>query len=271
MKHLFATLLCFAFFASHISAAIWYVKPTGSDANTGNSWGAAFQDIQRAIGEGSEGDEIWVAEGTYLPTAMYGGNTNRDKTFFLFYNMKLFGGFAGTETMRSQRNWNTHPTIRSGDLGTPNNNADNAYHVVWIEGRSSAMELDGFTITKGMSGGTGFSLYGAGIVNNADNQSSTPTIRNCTITGNEGVLNYGGAGMYNYGWYADASPTMTDCTFSNNLIPENSSGVTIQPPLNTYDFRPRRGQRFVEMHWVDIISRPRRGRTFVSTLFSTNL
>jgi len=47
--------------------------------------------------------------------------------------------------------------------------------------------------------------------------------------------------------------------------------VTIQPPLNTYDFRPRRGQRFVEMHWVDINSRPRRGRTFVSTLFFANL
>jgi len=47
--------------------------------------------------------------------------------------------------------------------------------------------------------------------------------------------------------------------------------VTIQPPLNTYDFRPRRGQRFVEMHRVDLNSRPRRGRTFVSTLFSANL
>ena len=226
MKHLFATLLFLAAFAAQSSAAIWYVKPNGSDSNTGDSWGAAFKNIQRAIGEGSEGDEIWVAEGTYLPTAKWNGATDRHKTFFLFYNMKLFGGFAGNETMRDQRDWVAHPTILSGDLGVPGNNSDNAYHVVWINGRSSAMELDGFTITKGNSNEVlPVEGSGAGIYNFADHQASTPTIRNCIVTGNEGnTPQSSGAGMANLGYYADASATLTDCVFSNNTALQNSAG-----------------------------------------------
>ncbi len=226
MKHLFATLLFLVAFAAQTSAAIWYVKPNGSDANTGNSWAAAFKNVQRAIGEGAEGDEIWVAEGTYLPTAMWNGNTDRHKTFFLFYNMKLFGGFAGTETMRSQRDWVAHPTVLSGDLGVSGNNSDNAYHVVWINGRSSDMELDGFTITKGNANAAiAVEGYGAGIYNLADHQASTPTIRNCTVTGNEGnTPQSSGAGMANLGYYADASATLTDCVFSNNIAHQNSAG-----------------------------------------------
>ena len=225
MKNLFATLLFLAAFAAQTSAAIWHVKPNGSDANTGNSWASAFKNIQRAIGEGAEGDEIWVAEGTYLPTALHGGATNRHKTFFIASDVKIFGGFAGTETMRSQRNWTTHPTILSGDIGTANDMSDNAYHVVWIEGRSSAMELDGFTITKAkLHFNDQVHSWGGGIYNNGDNQNSNPTIRNCTITGNEGATNTRGAGMFNRGYFADASPTMTDCTFSNNTVPGNSNG-----------------------------------------------
>jgi predicted outer membrane repeat protein len=225
MKHLFATLLFLAAFAAQTSAAIWYVKSNGSDANTGNSWAAAFQNVQRAIGEGAEGDEIWVAEGTYLPTAMWDGNTARYKTFFLFYNMKLFGGFDGTETMRSQRDWVAHPTILSGDIGVPGDNSDNAYHVVWVNGRSSDMELDGFTITKGKSDFDNMrSSYGAGIYNTAENQASTPTIRNCTITGNTCASFAHGGGMFNFGKGHAASPTMTDCVFSNNTTEASGRG-----------------------------------------------
>jgi|GEM_PF-1999596 len=52
---------------------------------------------------------------------------------------------------------------------------------------------------------------------------------------------------------------------------QKNKNVTIQPPLNTYDSRPRKGQTFVEMHGIDINSRPRRGPGFVSRSFSTNM
>ncbi|MEQ1743809.1 MAG: choice-of-anchor Q domain-containing protein [Saprospiraceae bacterium] len=226
MKYLFATLLFLAAFTAQTSAAIWYVNPNGSDANTGDSWGAAFQNVQTAISASTDGDEIWVAEGTYLPTLMWAGNTNRHRTFFVNFDVKLFGGFTGAETMRDQRDWVAHPTILSGDLGVQDNFSDNAYHVVWINGRSSAMELDGFTITKGMCDGLNSNVNdrGAGIYNTAENYNSTPTIRNCTVTGNFGGSFGYGAGMYNYGAH-DASATLTDCTFFGNAETEDGGAM----------------------------------------------
>jgi len=200
---------------------------TGTD--NGTSWANAYVHLQDALDAAAfcpgNVQEIWVAEGTYLPTTPHNGATDRHQTFFIASDVKIFGGFSGSETMSSQRNWNTHPTILSGDIGAVNDISDNAYHVVWIEGCNSTMELDGFTITKGkLHFNAAVANAGAGIYNNAANHNSTPTIRNCIITGNEGATNTIGAGMYNHGHFHDASPTMVDCTFSNNTAPGNSNG-----------------------------------------------
>jgi parallel beta-helix repeat protein/predicted outer membrane repeat protein len=69
--------------------------------------------------------------------------------------------------------------------------------------------LDGFTIT----GGTGTYeaqsgvRYGGGMYN----ANSSPTVTNCTFSGNTNFFT--GGGMYN----DDSSPTVTNCTFSDNL------------------------------------------------------
>ncbi|KAF5296997.1 hypothetical protein FQR65_LT19768 [Abscondita terminalis] len=70
--------------------------------------------------------QIWVAKGTYKPlykAAEVDDNnaptTDRDKAFVLVKDVKLYGGFAGTETDISQRDLN-HPTkyqLLSRDLG----------------------------------------------------------------------------------------------------------------------------------------------------------
>ncbi len=77
--------------------------------------------------------------------------------------MALYGGFAGTETARSQRNPAANLTILSGDidnndsqtpiitdLTTVTGNDTNSYHVV--TGATGAT-LDGFTITAGNANG----------------------------------------------------------------------------------------------------------------------
>ena len=78
--------------------------------------------------------------------------------------MAVYGGFAGTETARDQRNPAANVTILSGDidnndsqtpiitdLTTVTGNTTNSYHVV--TGGATGATLDGFTITAGNANG----------------------------------------------------------------------------------------------------------------------
>ena len=94
--------------------------------------------------------EIWVAAGTYKPTT----TADRAISFSMPNGVKIYGGFAGTESTRDQRNWETNKSILSGDIGSENDNTDNSYHVIknssWLD---ETAVLDGFTITGGKADG----------------------------------------------------------------------------------------------------------------------
>lgn len=96
---------------------------------------------QTALTNAASGDEIWVGAGTYEPTT----GTDRNATFQLKNGVAVYGGFAMTETQRSQRNPAANVTRLSGDLlGNDvgfTHNDENSYHVV--TGASGAT-LDGF-------------------------------------------------------------------------------------------------------------------------------
>ena len=65
------------------------------------------------------------------------------------------------------------------------------------------------------------------------NQSSSPTLTNCTFTGNSASS---GGGMYN----RFSSPTLTDCTFTNNSASNSGGGMYNQsssPTLDNCTFR----------------------------------
>ena len=171
-------------------AGIIYVKADTIGTNDGTSWENAFVDLQDALTASQEGDEIWVAAGTYKPTS----GADRSATFDLLpggggCSLFLYGGFAGTETDRSQRDWVANPTILSGDLnGDDNGNvvpseptrSDNSYHVVTS---SCQGEIDGFTVTAGNSidHGGGILDANAGVV-----------LLNLVVTANSAATDGGG-------------------------------------------------------------------------------
>ncbi len=234
-------LLFLSSISTTMSAAIWYVNPNGSDNNEGTSWEQAYQTLQKAIDVAIVNDEIWVATGIYKPTKELDGTTDspRDYTFYIHLDVKIYGGFGGSETMLSQRNWVANPTVLSGNLGVMNN-SDNTYHVLWIDHCSSAMVLDGFTIEKGNADGGNFKDSGGGLYNDGSgNGGSSPTLTNCSFLDNS--ANWGGGGLYNDGsGTGNSSPTLTNCSFLNNKsaswgggMYNNGSGSGINSPILT--------------------------------------
>jgi hypothetical protein len=66
--------------------------------------------------------------GIYTPSATTIPGDPRSATFQLKSGVAIYGGFAGNETTLSQRDWNVHPTILSGDID--NNDKTNPQGVV---------------------------------------------------------------------------------------------------------------------------------------------
>ncbi len=197
---------------------IWYVDANvpGGGNDDGTSWANAYDDLQKALTDANvvADDEVWVAEGTYKPDAS--DPNNRSISFELVEGVRVYGRFAGTETCHFQRDWTANQTILSADIGTPDDQNDNSYHVV--VGADGAI-LDGFTITGGYANGKYPTpeSWGGGMYNDR----SSPTVTHCMISGN--FANAGGGGMYNQ-W--NSSPTVNNCIFSGNLSNNTGGGMS---------------------------------------------
>jgi hypothetical protein len=187
-------------------AVIIYVNKSNTNGfQDGTNWTKAFSNLQSAIATASaildSPVEIWVAKGTYKPTA----NTDRSISFTPPSGVKMYGGFVGTETLLSQRNFRTNETLLSGDIGTVDLATDNSTHIVKIIDGNNQTLIDGFSIKYGYAVANSSALT-------ADNVSATPqapvssesggaiyiqnsgpTIANCIIQSNTGIF---GAGIY---------------------------------------------------------------------------
>ena len=119
------------------------LNATGND--DGSSWNNAYTDLQDAIAASQDGDQIWVADGTYKPT----DGQDRSISFQLKSGVEIYGGFTGGETSLEARDIESNQTILSGNLGIADDNSDNSYHVVEASNTNSEALLDGFFITGG--------------------------------------------------------------------------------------------------------------------------
>jgi parallel beta-helix repeat protein len=173
-------------------AMIVRVSPTGNDANNGSSWALAKRTIQAALDAAAAGGgEVWAREGVYtelITLRPYG---------------HLFGGFAGTETLRAQRNWASHPTVLDGN---------HAGSVVKAIAGYRASTIDGLTIRNG----GGSATAGGGIYCNV----ASPFITNDIITSNS-VSSYGG-GIY---CTSTASPVVAGCIIAGNSSGGQGGGI----------------------------------------------
>ncbi len=212
--------LLLPFPGARANPGVLYAAPSAQGSGDCSSWANACT-LQTALSRAVNGDEIWVKAGVHYP------GTNRTDTFTLTSGVALYGGFAGNETARDQRNWQTHLTVLSGDIDR-NDRADasgvvtttaaiigvNALHVLTATNVSSSTILDGFIVTAGYAG----DYDDGGGLHNGDN--SHLVVRNTTFSGN--YADDDGGGMYS-GHYS--RPTLQQVTFSGNYADGDGGGM----------------------------------------------
>ncbi|HEY3412500.1 MAG TPA: right-handed parallel beta-helix repeat-containing protein [Armatimonadota bacterium] len=185
--------------ASVSSAAILRVNPAATvTPATGATWDAAYKTIGPAAAAAAANDEIWVAAGTY------------NEHITLNSGVALYGGFAATETLRTQRAPAVNVTVIDGT-----NNGD---CVVIVNGAVAATIIDGFTIQHGNNGVN--ANAGAATIS-----SNTIQLNNTDITFNGGspvlngnkILTSAGHGIN----FSGGSPVITANTIQGN----RNSGV----------------------------------------------
>lgn len=205
---------------------IIYVDAEASVEGDGTTWGMAYRSLQDALDDAEKSDEIWVTTGIYKPTRKFGGSSDRHKGYQIRNGVAIYGGFAGSENSRGQRDWQAHETILSGDLNGDDvgfaNNGENCYHVVIGDKTDATAVLDGFTITGGNAntdvwpndGGGGMSTY-----------QGSPTVQNCTFSGNSAYAD--GGGMRN--WGNGSRPIIKNCRFVANTATQEGGGMMNGP------------------------------------------
>ena len=227
---------------STASGKILYVDDNATGANHGSSWTDAFCYLQDALTMAEKGDEIRVAQGTYLPTqatitsppgghghgaaAIAGGrasasdDADRTKSFFLKSGVTVKGGYAGlADNDPDARDITRYQTVLSGDLKGDDapvddarelldapRRADNSFSVVAAGSVDSAAVLDGFVITGGNRDDCWGSNCGGGGLSMA---YSSATIENCTFIRNS--ANEGGAVHV-----LEGDPLIRSCAFISN-------------------------------------------------------
>ena len=195
MRRLTFTLIGMILLAGVSNGQI-YVNEFAMGSQDGTSWLNAYNSLDDALASASEGAEIWVSLGEYKPAVKVyfdGEQMDTAAVFLIDQNVKLYGGFTGTETNLNQRNPSFNPTVLDGDIlandvigNYDSLRSDNARHVLFCtEDITAATTIDGFVII----GGHAF--------DNNTTSLASPTNR--------------GGGIYSLG-----APSVVNCDFINN-------------------------------------------------------
>jgi parallel beta-helix repeat protein len=183
---LVAAVVAFASALSAAHAGTIYVDDDTCPGPGGGTEGDPYCSIQTAIDNAVDTDEIVVAPGTYFESIDFLG-----KAVWLHST-------AGADVTIIDGTGNYHVAQCRSDEGP-------------------GTVLDGFTLTGGNANGI---FFPDGVGGGMYNFESSPTVTNCTFSGN--TADGFGGGMYNQ-W--GSNPTVTDCTFNENSAVFDGGGM----------------------------------------------
>lgn len=196
-----------------LSAERFFVDASASPGGDGSGWNRALVTLQAALDRtvAGRGDEVWMAQGTYLPDEGPGRTDgDRHATFTLKDGVALYGGFAGGEGKLAERDPSAHRTVLSGEIA--NDPGGHALHVVTA---GNGTVLDGLVVTRGNanSRSTAWTLKGGAV--RPLPEDAAITARGCVFADNRAIV----GGVTGGGKW-----TAIDCRFLRNRA-ESVAGV----------------------------------------------
>ena len=201
-----------------------FVDADATGASDGSSWTDAFADLQSALEIATSEDQIWVADGIYVPT----NGEDREISFFIPSGVEIYGGFAGGESELSQRDYINNQTILSGEIGE-DTNVDNSLNVINITDTTASTLVDGFIISDGHADSrTSTSLDGdkGGGILGAENASAI--IRNSIVRNNFASSSGGGLRTG-----SNSNVSIINTVFHDNLSDGSGGAVSFARNTNT--------------------------------------
>ena len=166
-----------------------HVTPTGAGAGTGANWANATT-LEHAVAIAPNGAAIWVQAGTY----------NLSATLLVPQGVRLYGGFAGTETAFAQRNFATNRTVLD---------AGQQFAAVTL---GAAAVLSGVTVQNGVASSASRMSGGGVLMQNGSRIEHSYILNNIALA-------YGG------GVYAVANAEIFNSVIANNQARTSGFGV----------------------------------------------
>jgi hypothetical protein len=232
---------------TEVNSRIYVDADAGGD-NTGVSWANAFRSLTEGCAASEKlppglAAELWIAEGTYRPS----GTGDKTEHFRVRGNTGYYGGFAGTETAKTQRNPGAHPVVITGDLGG-GVYSEHLFMNTDLGGRNAAFgemtftKARAFTATYEAQWGAAICIFSANsiIVTNGifedlsshgaggaifASRPGSVSLTGCAFTGVQS-RNPGGAVCV----YTSVSVSLTDCDFTDVQSQSNGGAVYASGP-----------------------------------------
>jgi hypothetical protein len=197
-----------------------YVTQTGAGLKDGSSWANAWSDSLFAMSLYLQpaGTEVWMAKGIYKPNRTSQGSiaSPPSYTFRIPNGVKLYGGFAGNETVLADRVdsliHSTNQTKLSGDIGTAGFQGDNVTNVLTLINGTQGEVVDGLVIADGQRTGLYMEMGNANIV-------TPPAVNNCVLQNNYPL---GVAG----GFYVLSNVANSSLSVSNSIFVGNRGSLS---------------------------------------------